>query len=143
MSSARASGHDAPPVAPLAIVAGHGDFARGIISAVEHITGYGARLLPMGIQGLAPGDIERTMMSLVEQSGAQVIFTDLPAGSCTIAAGRVARARGGMVVVTGVSLPVLLSFVTHDDLPPGEAARQAIDRARSALRVVGGAAGGD
>jgi PTS system N-acetylgalactosamine-specific IIA component len=143
MSSAAARGPGVHAMIPLAIVAGHGDFAAGVISAVEHITGYGARLVPMSIQGLGPADIERTMTTLVEESGVHVIFTDLPAGSCTIAAGRVARAKGAMIVVTGVSLPVLLSFVMHDEVPPMDAARQAIERARSALRVVGGPARGD
>ncbi|HET7583357.1 MAG TPA: hypothetical protein VFK13_00485 [Gemmatimonadaceae bacterium] len=137
--------HDAPRHAggPIAIVAGHGEFARGVISAVQHITGYGARLLPLIIHGLGPADIEDALLRLVDESGARVIFTDLPAGSCTIAAGRVARARPDVLVVTGVSLPALLYFVMHEGAAPADAARQAIDRARTALRVVGGATRGD
>ncbi len=51
----------------------------------------------------------------VAMAGAQVIFTDLPAGSWTIAARRVQRERPEVVVVTGANLPALLDFVFQTD----------------------------
>ena len=41
-----------------AIVAGHGDFAAGLISAVEQITGRGGMLIPVTVLGLCLDDIE-------------------------------------------------------------------------------------
>lgn len=127
--------------APVALVAGHADFAAGMISAVEQITGLGARFVAMTNRGLGAADIERVMRALVEAHDARVLFTDLPAGSCTIAAARVVRALPDRLLVTGVSLPVLLHFVHHGALPPAALAADAIARGCGALRLVGGGAG--
>jgi len=50
-----------PPAVPAvlrAIVAGHGDFAQGLVTAVEQIAGRGGQLVPVAIQGLCLEDIE-------------------------------------------------------------------------------------
>jgi PTS system N-acetylgalactosamine-specific IIA component len=121
----------------VAIVAGHGDFAEGLVSAVAQITGRGELLIAMTNRGMSAGDIERTMRELVERREARVIFTDLPAGSCAIAARRLLAARSDLVVVTGVNLPALLDYVTHGEFPPHEAAYHAAERAKSGVTVVG------
>jgi PTS system N-acetylgalactosamine-specific IIA component len=119
-----------------AIVVGHSDFAVGIISAVERITGRGDLFVPMSNAGLGADDIEQRLTALVAEHDASVIFTDLAAGSCSIAACRLARERDGLVVVTGVNLPALLHYATHTDLPPGETAARAVERARDSVRLL-------
>ncbi len=121
----------------VAIVAGHGEFAEGLLSAVEQITGRDDVLIPLTNRGLSGADIERAMRELVETSEARVIFTDLPAGSCAIAARRLLASRSDLVVVTGVNLPALLDYVTHGEIPPPDAARHAAERAKSGVTVVG------
>jgi PTS system N-acetylgalactosamine-specific IIA component len=121
----------------VALVVGHGEFAEGLVSAVEQITGRDDVLVPMTNRGLGGADIERVMRELVESRGAHVIFTDLPAGSCAIAARRLLASRSDLVVVTGVNLPALLDYVTHGETPPHEAAQHAAERARSGVTVVG------
>ena len=71
MSSNDPSASPTPPTAPRAIVAGHGDFAAGLVSAVEQITGRGAQLIPVSVQRLSVEDIEellRTRMQAVERA---------------------------------------------------------------------------
>ncbi len=121
----------------VALVAGHGEFAEGLVSAVVQITGRDDVLVPMTNRGLGGADIERVMRELVESRGARVIFTDLPAGSCAIAARRLLASRRDLVVVTGVNLPALLDYVTHGEIPPHEAAQHAAERAKSGVTVVG------
>ena len=121
----------------VAIVAGHGDFAEGLVSAVETITGRDDVLVAMTNRGLGGPDIERVMGELVDSHSARVIFTDLPAGSCAIAARRLLAARRDLVLVTGVNLPALLDYVTRGEVPPHEAAQHAAERARSGVTVVG------
>lgn len=116
-----------------AIVAGHGTFAAGIISAVEQIAGRGDRLIGVSNAGLCMEDIQGSLIRAVDETGAQVIFTDLPAGSCTMAVRRLLRERPGVVLVTGVNLSTILDFVLQDDKEPVEAAKAAIERGRQSM----------
>lgn len=117
-----------------ALVAGHGTFAAGIISAVEQITGLGALFSPLSNADLGAGDIRTMIASALDQTGAHVVFTDLPAGSCTMAVRRLVRERPGLILVTGVNLSLLLDFAMQS-AEPAEAARAAVERARTAIAV--------
>ena len=133
-----------PTPSPRALVAGHGDFATGIVSAVEQITGRGGMLLPLTNRGLGADEIIRTLREAAANAGTRVIFTDLPAGSWTIAARRLQRERPDVVVVTGANLPALLDFVFQTDTEVTAAARHSADKGRGALVVLGGSGtGGD
>ena len=123
---------------PRAIVAGHGDFAAGLVSAVAQIVGRQDRFVPLTNRGLGREDIERTLRAALEQSGADVIFTDLPAGSWTFIARKLQRERPALVLVTGANLVSLLDFALGTEERANEAARQAVDKGRAALGVVEG-----
>src|SRR4051812_14838720 len=96
---------------PRALVAGHADFAAGMISAVEQITGRGSVLVPIQVRGLCGDDIQKLLHDSLINNSVQVIFTDLQAGSCTMAARRVLRDIGDGVLIAGTNLPMLLDFV--------------------------------
>ena len=125
-----------------ALVAGHGDFAAGLVSAVSQITGRGDAFVTLSNRDMSTADVERAMREEVDARGLEVIFTDLPAGSCTMAARRLQRERPNIVLVTGTNLATLLDFVFHTDVPAVEAARHAVDKGRAALVVTGGSTGG-
>ncbi len=120
-----------------AIIAGHGDFASGMISAVHQIAGQDGIFLGVTNRDLSAQAVEALMREQLEASGARVIFTDLPAGSCTMAARRLQRERPGLTLVTGVNLVTLLDFAFHHQLAPGEAAQHAADKGRASLLVAG------
>jgi N-acetylgalactosamine PTS system EIIA component len=120
----------------LAIVAGHGDWADGVISAVAQITGRGESFLALSNRDMGADEIAEVMRTQTAATGARVIFTDLPAGSCTIAARRLLRERGDLVLVTGANLATLLDFVFQEDHPAADAARHAADKGRASLVVV-------
>jgi N-acetylgalactosamine PTS system EIIA component len=120
-----------------AIVAGHGEFAAGLVSAVEQITGRGSQLVAVPVQGLGAEDIERLLRDRMLATGIRVVFTDVQAGSCTMAARRVLRGMTDAVVVCGTNLPVLLDFVFNEHATPTEAARHATERGRAAIALVG------
>ncbi len=124
----------------LAIVAGHADFAAGLVSAVDAITGHGDRLVPIQVRGLCGEDIQALLRERLKETGALVIFTDLQAGSCTMAARRVLREVPGSVLVAGANLPMLLDFVLSSATEPVAAAIAASERGRSAVSVHGGPA---
>jgi mannose/fructose-specific phosphotransferase system component IIA len=124
--------------APTAIVIAHGDLAAGLVSAVEQITGRGELFIPLSNSGMSASEMEAKLRELLDRTGARSIFTDLPAGSCNFVACRLLKERPELVVVTGVNLPTLLHFATHDELPTRELADQAVQRGAPALRVIGG-----
>ncbi len=124
-----------------ALVAGHGAFAEGLLSAVEQITGRSDRFLGVTNRGLSARDVELRLREVVDSSGATVIFTDLPAGSCTIAARRLQRERPALVVVTGVNLATLLDFTFQDGEADAAAVERAAEKGRAALVVTGGVRG--
>jgi PTS system N-acetylgalactosamine-specific IIA component len=120
-----------------ALIAGHGEFAAGLVSAVEQITGRGDVFRPLTNQGLSAADVTAAMLRMLEETGARVVFTDLPAGSCTMAARRLQRERPGLAVVVGVNLAALLDFV-FDEADDAEAALHAADRGKGALTFLPG-----
>jgi len=122
----------------IALVAGHADFAAGVVSAVELITGHGGRLEPIQVRGLCGDDIQALLRERLRETGAVVIFTDLHAGSCTMAARRVLREVPGAVLVAGANLPMLLDFVLSSEPDPVAAAVASAERGRAAVSVHGG-----
>jgi N-acetylgalactosamine PTS system EIIA component len=118
-----------------AVIAGHGEFAAGVISAVEQIAGLGELFVPVSNTGLSPQGMDARLREALESSGARVIFTDLPAGSCTMAARRIARTDPGLVVVTGAALPTVLAWACGCDTA------EAVERGHESLKLVEGAGG--
>jgi PTS system N-acetylgalactosamine-specific IIA component len=120
-----------------ALVAAHGSLAAGLVSAVEQITGRGGVFLPLSNSQLGLGDIQELIARTLDESSARVIFTDLPAGSCTMAARRLMRIRPGVILVTGANLPLLLDFAMQDDVDPVVAAQTALERGRTSMVAFG------
>ena len=129
----------AAPVVARALVVGHGDFAAGLVSAVEQIGGCGDRFVALSNRDLALADLEAAIADHVAH-GIRVVFTDLPAGSTTVAARRVQREHADLVVATGVSLAALLDFALGSAAAAGAgvAAQQAVEKGRAAMQVVHG-----
>ena len=125
---------------PRAIVAGHGDFAAGLVSAVQQITGRGDQLIPVAVKQLSVEAIEQLLRDRMLEANVRVIFTDLQAGSCTMASRRILRGMEDAVLIAGANLPTLLDFVFAEGRPAPEAARHAAERGRAAIAVHGAGA---
>jgi N-acetylgalactosamine PTS system EIIA component len=125
---------------PRAIVAGHGGFAEGLVSAVDMITGRGNQLVAVSVARLSVEDIENLLREKMLEAGVKVIFTDLQAGSCTMASRRILRGVDDAVLVAGANLPTLLDFVFAEGRGAPEAARHAAERGKSAISVHGAGA---
>ena len=125
------------PDKPRAIVVGHGEFAAGLVSAVGQICGLADKLVVLSMMGMTPQDIEDAIRREITRTGARVIFTDLPAGSATLAARRIVKEDPALILVSGVNLATLLDFVFNTSVSPIEAARAAAERGKASLIVVG------
>ena len=124
-----------------AIVAGHGTFADGMLSALEQITGRGDVFIGVTNRGLSAQGVEALLRERLAESEAVVIFTDLPAGSCTMAARRIQREIPMLKVVTGVTLSTLLDFAFTAESGDVNAVEHAADKGRASLVVTGGPRG--
>lgn len=118
------------------VVVAHGEMARGMVTAVQRIAG-----IPEGVlfavsnEGLAPEALRDAILDRVGD-GPAVVFTDLGAGSCTLAARISCRDRARVAVVTGVNLPMLLEFVFHRDEPLDGLLARLEEKARGGIRVI-------
>ena len=127
-------------VRPRAMVIGHKDFAAGIVSAVEAITGRNDLFRTASNYGLDTRGMEAVVREAIAE-GVAIIFSDLPAGSTTMAARRAQRDFPEITVVTGVSLPVLLDYAFASD--PVHAVDAAVEKGRAAMMVARGIARAD
>lgn len=95
------------------IVVGHGAMANGMVDAVRRIAGVAEDVLvAVSNEGKGP-DALRDEIDRVAGGGPVVVFTDMHAGSCAVAARTACRSGAGRAVVCGVNLPMLLEFVFH------------------------------
>jgi PTS system N-acetylgalactosamine-specific IIA component len=117
---------------PRAVVAGHGTVAAALVDAVGRIAGRAGAFRAVSNQGLSAGSLEAVLRQALAEHGASVIFTDLPAGSCTLAARRIARTDPAVAVVTGASVGMLLDFALGTGEAPGDLER-IVARARDAM----------
>ena len=139
-SSSTGTPTDTPAETPRAIVIGHGDFAVGMRSAVQKITGRGAALLTLSGQDLSAAQIEEKLRAAMRDNAVSVVFTDLQAGSATMAARKILRDLPETVLVVGANLPMLLDFVLSTAATAREAAQHAAARGTSCIAVYGGGA---
>jgi len=122
---------------PRALIVGHGDYAAGMVSAVGQITGRGGLFGTLSNRDLAADELTQRMRDAVH-GGIDVIFTDLPAGSSTIAARRLLRERPELRLVTGANLAALLDFVFQGEGSDVQALERAAEKGRASITVLGG-----
>jgi mannose/fructose-specific phosphotransferase system component IIA len=115
------------------IVVGHGAMATGLVDAVRRIAGIGEDvLIPLSNEGKGPDALREDLKRIMGDSRV-VVFTDMHAGSCALAARVVCRAKGESAVVSGVNLPMLLDFVFNRDQPLDQLVPQLVEHGRAAV----------
>jgi N-acetylgalactosamine PTS system EIIA component len=107
-----------------AIVAGHGDVASGLVSAVHAITGLGEVFVTLSNAGLSSDGLLTALRDAVERHDVRMVFTDLPAGSPSLAARKLQRERQGLQVIAGTNVAMLLEFALRDDAAMADVAEK-------------------
>ncbi|WP_419948567.1 PTS sugar transporter subunit IIA [Candidatus Palauibacter sp.] len=98
------------------VVVAHADLAGALVSAVEKISGVTGALRPVSNEGLGP----EALQGAIRRAAAgrrTILFVDVAGGSCGVAGLRHVRENGDAVCITGTSLPMLLDFVFHREMP--------------------------
>jgi mannose/fructose-specific phosphotransferase system component IIA len=115
------------------VVVAHGEMARGLVDAVKRISGHGEDVLAaLSNDGRSPESLRAALEELLGD-GPAVVFTDLQAGSCALAAVATTRRRN-TVVLCGANLPMLLDFVFHRDTPLDALADRLVEKGRDGIR---------
>jgi mannose/fructose-specific phosphotransferase system component IIA len=120
--------------APLAgVLLGHGDMPAGMVDAVRHITGCeGDALVAVSNRGMSPDGLAAAVRAAVGE-GPAVVFTDLQSGSCGFVARRLLQATPGLVVISGVNLPLLIEFAMNRHLAAEELVPRLLAKGRAAI----------
>ncbi len=102
-----------------AIIVGHQDMSSGLVGAVESITGPLNDICSLSNRGLSTKELADKIRECACSGNQQtLIFVDIYGGSCWRAA-KMAQVQDWRIL-TGVNLPMLLSFVNKRNQVPLE-----------------------
>ncbi len=118
----------------LGVVVCHGSLAGALVQAAEQISGIKGALVPVSNTGCDRERLEERVLSAVNGQPA-IVFVDLASGSCSFAVLKRLRGEPSVKVVTGVNLAMLVDFVFHRSLSPGEAAARVVAAGESSIRI--------
>jgi len=104
------------------IVICHSLLAFELVNAVQKILGHADYVYAFSNDNLAPPIIYQNIVDVVKKSNADKIIAmvDLRGGSCWTVAKMITREFPQMKVISGVNVPMLISFLTKRDKVPFE-----------------------
>lgn len=120
------------------VVVGHGDFAAGLLAALESVAGVQDNLWPLSNGGLGREELEAAVRAMIAERAAGrdvVLFSDLSGGSCGLVCRRFLQEGLVRAIFYGVNLPLLVEFVFLQDEPFDTMIAAMVSKARTALGV--------
>ena len=98
----------------------HGNLAFEFVNAVEKIIGRAEALYPFTNENLSPETLFKQLMNFIRSNDAQdfIIMADLRGGSCWSVAKMLSREYPRISVLSGVNLPMIISFLTKRETVP-------------------------
>jgi fructoselysine and glucoselysine-specific PTS system IIA component len=122
------------------LIVSHGEFAGGMRSALELITGAAAGVVVLQAYVDENRSVEEELAALLADGDEWVVFTDLLGGSITNQVLRTATELGVMDsvhIVAGMNLPLVIEVIMADpETPVKEVLADAIGMARDQLVYV-------
>jgi len=118
-----------------ALLVGHADFSRALLKVAEVIAGPVNDVPCLSNEGLSPEELTAGIRAELERLGLPVLLlVDVANGSCCAAARRATRGLRGTHLLTGVNLPLLLTYIQNRDrLGAGELVKHVLDRGRAGI----------
>jgi mannose/fructose-specific phosphotransferase system component IIA len=121
------------------IVVTHGKLAEELVRTAELIVGPQQDLYAVAASDLCDEDIIGRVRELVGRRGKMnvLVFVDYFGGSCCINSVRAVEREQGVKILSGVNLPILLSFATkRDTMPFEEMVDHIVRRGRESVKVI-------
>lgn len=106
---------------PVALLVTHGVLGREMVRTAESILGAQEDVIIVSNSGLSADGLTAAIeegVRGVPETTPLVLFSDMAAGSCGIAARRVAVGHPLLRRITGINLPMLLEFFHYRDTLP-------------------------
>ncbi len=122
-----------------ALIITHDDLAEVLLRTTGHFAETGNNIRCFSNQKEEIEAIVQHSVSFIRECAADTvfIFTDLVGGSCWQAGLRIRREIPGAVVIGGVNLPMLISFVAYRSKMESNALKnKIIEDAQKAIRVI-------
>jgi PTS system N-acetylgalactosamine-specific IIA component/PTS system mannose-specific IIA component len=122
------------------IIIGHGGLAQALLDAAEKIIGPQDEVETLSNAGLSGDALCGRIVRLCKKSKKdQIVFVDLPGGSCTISCMKVLRKKKNVHILCGMNLPMLLEFfLLRHKFPARELVEILIKKATNNIFQVGG-----
>jgi len=105
------------------IILSHGTIAQSILEACNRIAGEQEHVFALNCEGQTPKGLRDTIVHLIESENLRdglFIFVSLKGGSCWNAAARIVKEFEKVQLLSGVNLPLILSFIMKRDKIPFE-----------------------
>ncbi|TPW05719.1 MAG: hypothetical protein FD129_2735 [bacterium] len=118
-----------------ALLVGHADFARSMLLVAGVIAGPVDDIPCLSNEGHSPEELAATIRAELDRlTLPAVIMIDVANGSCFAAARRASRGLRDAHLLTGVNLPLLLTFIQNRDrMAVEELVAHVLDRGRAGL----------
>lgn len=105
-------------------MAGHGEYAKGIVSALDMLLGDSHGVTPVCAYSGEIASIHQLEAHLAQLAAAvrqrgheMVLFTDIPGGSVNNSALKIAAGSSHIHLISGASLVMLLEFSMNENVP--------------------------
>ena len=124
-----------------AFILAHEDFAESLKSTAEKIIGSQPNIFPYSnkIDSLQIMFKKINEQIAVLQSNRIYVFVDLIGGSCWSLTNMIAKEHPDIIVVGGVNLPMVISFIiNHDKLETEPLTEKIIEDSKKGIKVLGG-----
>ncbi len=94
------------------IIVGHGDFARTMVETAEKIVGKQPLIDIISNQGLSCEALNQKIKAVLDtnEKYENIIFIDLPGGSCSISCFRILKDIPDLHIICGINLVILIEF---------------------------------
>jgi mannose/fructose-specific phosphotransferase system component IIA len=125
-----------PPLPGILVT--HGALGEELLKTAESILGPQEGIHVLSNAGRSLDLLRGELEKLLAEPGPRVLFVDLLGGSCGHVCALMQRRDPGLLLATGVNLPMLLEFLHHRGrVPLAELRQRLLERGRDGIRCLG------